>query len=1061
MEHETELRKRIQELLFDYSRTHYTRDYAEFTVEVVLDFLESLDVIPTNDPFALALPTDPLKTFFHLNKVDDLSPLDERWKIPRESIALIKSAMRTTEKPKTERVILEDNQSDLELPDLPLSFMLPARARRATPHPGKGAYKRGMPTTFSNMLTGQLRQESPRVEDVADAKVSLDRVLKTSFVVDEAEIGGVAKIGQATIQMLKPRSTPRTYMPRLDSPPLEVEEPGFMPFVPRIRRPGYKPDGHVISNIPQSAAELEPMLSPAPVHSSDDHLHLKSMAVVDHGGWTGLATFHSSQASSDSDSPPSSQGEAIDELEYPLTPDTDPPVDTCEPIVMEDFLPKFYVRRQRKSRPNGKQVSTFDAAPSSDLDVQIQRICPGVDPTRFILEEKIDDKALDLMEVPSLPEPNEHPVATFMPTSYQDWAACKSADPHKDNETAALFLQESTDTAVSVSVAIMDRGVQERTLDQTLITNVEKLSNLVALPDDEDPMSRKCSRPGQDISCSIDDIEEPLLLSRLERTRRSGKRKLSLESADSHSPESTPPTHPFQSPIGPDFDGAADAGCPSASLGPALKYPKRRRLESVSQDRSNFDQQVYADALEVNTHEYLPDMPDDSYDIEDAAIEAFRLVEDPFSGDDKENWDPIIGGFADGVVMQADGTYPLDEVSGGMAVTTAGSQEEGYAENADFNPRMAQSDGPSIEGDNSMADSRFGTVDDSFDALDFDTQFKGPTQAIHTVSPSPMALASPAPPESLASQEAVTKQNKATLPSLFNCTLSALAFSHLRAAQAHATPAASDSIVLVEEDPLFEATVENIAPEEIYDRHTIRLKDGAPAPAFGHRYLASLDLLQKRALVKELGSKNCAVDLIERQSLDGTHLILDPFTAVVFVPLLTLPSTCTDWVNTIVAQAQKYTFINIIFEAYPESCALRSKERESEISAYTPPIMKAIKIFRRDIGISEAYSEHIRRCSITYAFADTVRDAARLVRLYGDLAEGRDTSDGVLWDDRLWLDAEQSSEVSLEEFVNETPESRLAIFGRYVGDNTIASFNQELQKHINDQGGVGDEQSFS
>ncbi|KAH6911064.1 hypothetical protein BKA70DRAFT_1269345 [Coprinopsis sp. MPI-PUGE-AT-0042] len=294
---------------------------------------------------------------------------------------------------------------------------------------------------------------------------------------------------------------------------------------------------------------------------------------------------------------------------------------------------------------------------------------------------------------------------------------------------------------------------------------------------------------------------------------------------------------------------------------------------------------------------------------------------------------------------------------------------------------MAQSDGPSIEGDNSMADSRFGT-------------FKGPTQAIHTVSPSPMALASPAPPESLASREAMTKQNKATLPSLFNCTLSALAFSHLRAAQVHATPAASDSMVLVEEDPLFEATVENIAPEEIYDRHTIRPKDGAPAPTFGHRYLASLDLLQKRALVKELGSKNCA--------------------------------------------SQKYTFINIIFEAYPESCALRSKERESEIS---------------------------------------------LLRLCGDLAEGRDTSDGVLWDDRPWLDVEQYpedmedllsipcinhfvasiilSQVSLEEFVNDTPESRLAIFGRYVGDNTIISLNQELQKHINDQRGVGDGQGFS
>jgi hypothetical protein len=60
-----------------------------------------------------------------------------------------------------------------------------------------------------------------------------------------------------------------------------------MPLVPRTRRPGYRADGQITgSAVPQSAAEMERLLSPAPVHDSDDHLHLKSMAIIDCDGWS-------------------------------------------------------------------------------------------------------------------------------------------------------------------------------------------------------------------------------------------------------------------------------------------------------------------------------------------------------------------------------------------------------------------------------------------------------------------------------------------------------------------------------------------------------------------------------------------------------------------------------------------------------------------------------------------------------------------------------------------------------------------------------------------------------
>ncbi|KIP11690.1 hypothetical protein PHLGIDRAFT_38616, partial [Phlebiopsis gigantea 11061_1 CR5-6] len=54
--------------------------------------------------------------------------------------------------------------------------------------------------------------------------------------------------------------------------------------------------------------------------------------------------------------------------------------------------------------------------------------------------------------------------------------------------------------------------------------------------------------------------------------------------------------------------------------------------------------------------------------------------------------------------------------------------------------------------------------------------------------------------------------------------------------------------------------------------------------------LASLDLIQKRGLVRTLSAPQCAVHLIEREYLDGADILLDCETAVMFSPLRTLPT---------------------------------------------------------------------------------------------------------------------------------------------------------------------------
>ena len=56
-------------------------------------------------------------------------------------------------------------------------------------------------------------------------------------------------------------------------------------------------------------------------------------------------------------------------------------------------------------------------------------------------------------------------------------------------------------------------------------------------------------------------------------------------------------------------------------------------------------------------------------------------------------------------------------------------------------------------------------------------------------------------------------------------------------------------------------------------------------------------------VVRALRSPACSIDLVERDILNGVDLILDPFTAIIFVPLLMLPSQCESVVQQVSYQS--------------------------------------------------------------------------------------------------------------------------------------------------------------
>ncbi len=273
------------------------------------------------------------------------------------------------------------------------------------------------------------------------------------------------------------------------------------------------------------------------------------------------------------------------------------------------------------------------------------------------------------------------------------------------------------------------------------------------------------------------------------------------------------------------------------------------------------------------------------------------------------------------------------------------------------------------------------------------------------------------PPDSRASQAPFKSAefNLAYEPELALRSLGISAFAQLRArkismAVAPAVSVPSPQVPSETADELKQPG----PPLEIYDTNTISLPDTITVAQSVHRYMASVEFIQKHALVRALYSKECAVEIVERQSLGGVDLILDTKTAVVFLNLFSLPSQCKASVDRVAKQSWKYGKLLVVFEAYSELNSRKGRKHKLgsafatsvpfEPYAYTPPIIKAVKKFRRDVSIAEACGTKRGGTIIRYAFADTVEEAALLTRMYGDWAEAEDETHGAIWDERVWLD---------------------------------------------------------
>ncbi|KAF8315334.1 hypothetical protein DL93DRAFT_2079059 [Clavulina sp. PMI_390] len=198
-------------------------------------------------------------------------------------------------------------------------------------------------------------------------------------------------------------------------------------------------------------------------------------------------------------------------------------------------------------------------------------------------------------------------------------------------------------------------------------------------------------------------------------------------------------------------------------------------------------------------------------------------------------------------------------------------------------------------------------------------------------------------------------------------------------------------------------------------------------PSSIHRYIASVNLIQKRALVSCLMMHSLgAVDVVEYLSHPQTQLpdlILDSENAILFFPIQQLPSSEPELMERVHAISEGFPNVLLVLEAYPNlhsfSAPNTAKENSqnfwqtegslamrmtdfSDADIFSLPVIVAMKKLRRELAIKRGLSDE---GVIELVCALNVREAAIYARLWGDQAESRcnPATKALLWGEREWL----------------------------------------------------------
>ncbi|KLO08282.1 hypothetical protein SCHPADRAFT_615062 [Schizopora paradoxa] len=1132
---EASLRTHVRSILHDYILEHLTVDQAQYTSDLVSDFISNLTNIPNHEPSSLALPVEPLDSLRTTLKLDSLKPFEESFAVDGETVSYLKlHLLGKKSNPKTQRIWDETLGLDGDYRYMEeFTPVLSRESRRNTPHIAKKK-----PKTFAKFF---LTRPLPQVEVIeVTEKNTLDKetCLDTKFSMDSATLSSIVAMHKDN-PFLDRRANERKLLRGSAKEFLSQTSPiknldHLQPISPPLftRRKRQKQDANtIIIGGAKTMGEATASFHPVEIENMDLDVPKENMKIVD--GWTAIDT--SSQTSR---TPSLSSGVSeVDELDDMWLPTSD--ADPMAPIVAADLKMDEYQMPRQKRAICGGASSKDESAFTKSLHSFMSKFAP-----KIVSVPSSDDIAL---------APPHSQATPSSPVALSSMLGQPGSDPENDATTSAAgngpLLKSRDRLTADLNLVLSNTNTTHRRFQDVIMH--ERLDDADAAvymdvphlpPAHEFVKSRVRSMDLKSLvhdEAIADPTEKPTY--RLEVV--SGVKSLNLElSWRPFNYGKTKPTHdemldvqvPFSFQeidildptdksklnnllIGLDSDPPPnvdiilrfileDEECypmaePTQELGILLnrterrrqkKYQKRQEINSLEQDLSELSHQdiVTAEALAIldtRSAESPYPYPLTGWQlnqVDDATFDgntemSFRQLmrpdevyyEDSLSTLDDLDLQPVSHKPAEDFLGYAS-NIPDDDDD--LAL-----YEELDANDADFNSRLP------VDNINFNNTAEFNFIPPPQTDLPFELES---TAAVAPTNSPQIHYAQQTDKRSSTKERFLNGSLQETRPLVHPSTkpvssvgllcdrssVRTSLFVAMRRGNAlclgsHSSPPRPSSKEAdtseAREQDIVETMTRELPPPEIQDDPSY-LRPPSPwmLPNDYIVCMISMDVLQKRALVKALESELCNIRPIGRTSLDIVDVIVDPSSALLFFPLSALPSQCDVLSARTCKASWHFDQLVVVLEAFPSSLCYKTTKSERIIPfAYGPPVLKAVKRLRRDILLREGLGEKNSSCAIQFAFANSVGEAAILSRIVADSSTNNGTKVGyMLSEEELEGEDELGSMMRLNTFAAnvilrhcslndflEMPEGvRQTTFGSLVGPSRIEQCNAILSMRL-------------
>ncbi|KAJ3562385.1 hypothetical protein NP233_g9608 [Leucocoprinus birnbaumii] len=1028
------LRQHVDHLLSSYVQTYLVKDHIEYTNNI-FQLLKPyfLHEVPLADPTAFTLPVDPLDNLFKLISIDEVPRYEERFKANQEATQLIKQHLRTRPgAPKTERVVEEDECTLVEPPEQ----IWPALTRKRV---RLGPFARRRPASTSiHESCGKLMQNAAilptSVEAVQEPDVPLEQTLKVTWAFTKEEREEVRNLLKHVTDMRRPQpdhknSVLHVYLHE-DAlfPDLTEWEEEFTPLFPRNRQAGYGKQEKIVEDPDLKLKDLANIIPQAIVGSDDADMSFSeaNLEVVD--GWS---TFKVSSPASILTPTSSQEDSKIDQLFLEDSPITDPTIGYTDEIIEEYHMPRSrciggsYYKRPHEL--HGKSIGTFlpsiirrekmnEMEPMEDL-----RSSPTLDslggqasitaPGQIGLID--DDEELNKDIARLCPDENMTDVIMKVKIENDDFMEGQAPcfrDGLKLHELIATSVPSLCSPNVYTSVSLkLPTRLSDLTRDTEGQSDLHPLKKAVK---GISALRVSLSWVAFTTDAPLPSHEEICQVSALFPSSTEGVEEM-LRWALSDGLKDRDPLSDF---LHEDIDLALipeNDTAPLILIARKSLQSKRSNLPSVSSSpghkRSIIDDSPLFPGIDASITSKRPRIAPNVETEEflyEPSILHFREPTNSFTFFDTNcvELSPIDIPFLDQETVQIDPTSAANvkTIQTDEPFLSIAIPREEVMDGSILRDLSATADLTLIEDSNLCADSNISHL------------------------------------KSFAKLRAKVLSQPVDNP---------------------IEPSSSSS-------PSTEASHQDNSTAIINDRSTLFPPDDDYSSGRPHRYMVSMEFVQRQAIVREIRRRD--IDLVERTSLGGVELIVDPFSAVIVSSLFTLPAYGKLLASRISEHSWRFQHILVVLEGYPEVLSFKPPKLKSdgpELSAYTPPIVKAIKKLRRDVTIAEACGKKNPGCEVRFSFAGDTSEAGKIIRYYGNLAEERDPTGGILWQPREWLEEEELPDeedlskldgmntmsatillckASADEIIAMLPEERQENFGHLIGMDAVNSLNNDL-----------------